>query len=63
MFWKVSILKPRMCFFPELRASFFVNITYSPVSSAGIKMFWKVMETGLRVMGTAREGQLKRIWA
>jgi hypothetical protein len=37
--------------------------TYSPVSSAGIKMFWKVMETGMRVMGTAREGQLKRIWA
>jgi len=53
--------------FPRIKSSIFKNIilfpTYNPVSSAGIKMFWKVMETGLRVMGTAREGQLKRIWA
>ena len=39
------------------------NYSYNPVSSAGIRKFRYVIETGFRVTGTVREAQLKMIWA
>jgi hypothetical protein len=51
------------CFIHILIRCFFLNFTYRPEPSAGMSIFWKVMEAIFREIGMVSDGHLKMIWA